>query len=261
MEGLRQKGWTLLTIMLILIASWRCNTVATLTGQGDNQVIYLRIPSRKTLEDLRMTKTEYITWFQTVLRDLCTGAGIIMKLEETWVSGILLEYGREFFVKGAQLERYPVEYITSLLSTSRVMGGFPVTLFANFCTRAVQDPLTSQLCLIKTFMASPRHRPHILRVATTLMKHTDPKMLIQDPLSLPINMPRQPENYIKDMITVGVPSLIKNKELLPLFGPEVGIRREELLTGLMRQPVLLPSFSLIPPNPPCWRETRCKSKG
>ncbi|ANQ45640.1 RNA-dependent RNA polymerase, partial [Orinoco virus] len=298
MEGLRQKGWTLLTILLILIASWKCNTVATLTGQGDNQVIYLRIPARKTLEDLKMTKHEYITWFQMVLRDLCTGAGITMKLEETWVSGILLEYGREFFLKGAQvssalkrisrvaseanqtipsingdlagvfstgmaaaqkdhhpvaaywttiveasftlqerfpeLARYPVEYLTALVSTSRILGGFPVTLFANFCTRSVQDPLTSQLCLIKTFLESPRHRPHMLKIATTLMSRADPKMLVQDPLSLPLRMPRQPENYIKDKITEGLPSLIKNRELIPLFGPEVEDRRQELLDDLMR---------------------------
>lgn len=37
MEGLRQKGWTLATILLILMASWKCGTIATLTGQGDNQ--------------------------------------------------------------------------------------------------------------------------------------------------------------------------------------------------------------------------------
>ncbi|KAJ2941434.1 hypothetical protein O0L34_g3646 [Tuta absoluta] len=103
MEGLRQKGWTLATIMLILLASWRCGTLATLTGQGDNQVIYLRIPKQRVLSDLQMTRDDYVQWFQETLRDLCTKAGITMKLEETWSSSILLEYGRQFFLRGAQV--------------------------------------------------------------------------------------------------------------------------------------------------------------
>lgn len=43
-EGLRQKGWTIITIMLINLVAERCNTSATLIGQGDNQVILIRIP-------------------------------------------------------------------------------------------------------------------------------------------------------------------------------------------------------------------------
>lgn len=46
---------------------------------------------------------EYVEWFQETLLDLCTKAGITLKLEETWVSSSLLEYGREFFFKGAQV--------------------------------------------------------------------------------------------------------------------------------------------------------------
>lgn len=45
LEGLRQKGWTLATILIILIAAYKCDTTASLLGQGDNQVIVLRIPS------------------------------------------------------------------------------------------------------------------------------------------------------------------------------------------------------------------------
>lgn len=103
MEGLRQKGWTLATLLLILVASWRCGTIATLTGQGDNQVIYLRLPKNVTLEGLRMTRHQYIAWFQETLLELCTKAGITLKLAETWVSTSLLEYSREFFFKGAQV--------------------------------------------------------------------------------------------------------------------------------------------------------------
>lgn len=304
MEGLRQKGWTLATLLLILVASWRCGTIATLTGQGDNQVIYLKLPNTATLEGLRMTRKQYISWFQETLLELCTKAGITLKLEETWVSTSLLEYGREFFFKGAQvsstlkrvsrmaseanqtipsfngdiagvfsagmgaaqkdhlpipsywctaleasimahdrfpeLRRYPVEYIVCLLSVPRSLGGWPITLFPNFCTRSVQDPLTCALHLARTLMKSPRHREHIARVATTRMKNSDPAMLIKDPQSIPLLLPRQPENYLKNKIAEGLPVLIKNKELKPLFAPEVSDKKKQLVEDLMR---------IVPCNP------------
>nr|UHR49719.1 MAG: RNA-dependent RNA polymerase [Hangzhou Nyamivirus 1] len=297
MEGLRQKGWTLATIMLILIASWRCGTIATLTGQGDNQVIYLRLPKRETLEGLRLTRSQYIRWYQTTLEELCTKAGITLKLEETWVSTSLLEYGREFFFKGAQvssaikrisrvaseanqtipsfngdisgifsagmgtaqkdhvphhaywttileasiamidrfpsLSKHPVEFRVALLSVTRTLGGWPITLFPQFCTRSVQDPLTCSLHLVRTLMKSPRHREHILRVATTRVRNPDPAMLIKDPQSLPLHMPRQPENYLKEKIAEGLPKIIVNKELKPLFAEEVEGHKTSLIGDLM----------------------------
>ncbi|CAG5001741.1 unnamed protein product [Parnassius apollo] len=51
LEGLRQKGWTLATILIILLAAHRCDTTASLLGQGDNQVIVLRIPSQRYLQE------------------------------------------------------------------------------------------------------------------------------------------------------------------------------------------------------------------
>lgn len=50
LEGLRQKGWMLATLLIILIASWTCGTSASLLGQGDNQVILLRIPRNHILK-------------------------------------------------------------------------------------------------------------------------------------------------------------------------------------------------------------------
>lgn len=230
--------------------------------------------------------------------------GITLKLEETWVSTSLLEYGREFFFKGAQvssalkrifrmaseanqtipsfngdiagvfsagtgasqkdhfpvpsywctileasimahdrfpvLKRYPVEYIMCLLTVPRTVGGWPITLFPNFCTRAVQDPLTCALHVKRTIMRSPRHREHILRIATTRMKQSDPTMLIKDPQSLPLVMPRQPENYLKNKIAEGLPAIIKNRELKPLFDPSVEEKKKQLVGDLM---------AIVPCNP------------
>lgn len=76
MEGLIQKGWTLTTLLLILIPSCECGTIATLTGQGDNQVYYISKANVATLEGLRMTRYQFIAWFQETLLDLRTKAGI-----------------------------------------------------------------------------------------------------------------------------------------------------------------------------------------
>ncbi|CAB3241750.1 unnamed protein product [Arctia plantaginis] len=252
---------------------------------------------RATLEGMRMTRHSYIKWFQETLLDLCTQAGITLKLEETWVSSSLLECGREFFFKGAQvssslkrisrisseanqtipsfnsdiagiystgmssaqkdhtpipsfwatvleasiaaherfpeLSRYPPEYISCLLSVPRTLGGWPITLFANFATRSIQDPLTTALHLVRTFLSSPRHRQHMVRIASTRMKTTDPTMLIKDPQSLPLVLPRQPENYLKSKIAEGLPSIIKNKELTPLFSPQMEENKQRLIGDLM----------------------------
>lgn len=55
LEGLRQKGWTLATILIILKAAHLCDTTASLLAQGDNQVIVLRIPSQNYLKERRLT--------------------------------------------------------------------------------------------------------------------------------------------------------------------------------------------------------------
>lgn len=44
-EGVRQKAWTLTTIMIIKIALEECNIKGEVTGQGDNQVIRVRLDS------------------------------------------------------------------------------------------------------------------------------------------------------------------------------------------------------------------------
>lgn len=81
LEGLRQKGWTLATILIILLASWMCGTSASLLGQGDNQVILLRIPPDEYLTKRSLSKDDYIKLYLKTLETLCIDAGIVIKLE------------------------------------------------------------------------------------------------------------------------------------------------------------------------------------
>lgn len=82
-------------------------------------------------------------------------------------------------------------------------------------------------------MKSPRHREYILRIATARMKESNPTMLIKDPQSLPLVMPRQPENYLKNKIAEGLSAIIKNRELKPLFEPTVEDKKDLLIGDLM----------------------------
>jgi len=90
-------------MLIILVASWRCGTSVSLLGEGDNQVILLRIPLSEYLQRRGLTHEDYIQLFLTILEDLCMKANIIIKLEETWHSRNLFEYSRKYHYKGAQV--------------------------------------------------------------------------------------------------------------------------------------------------------------
>ncbi|CAG4938070.1 unnamed protein product [Parnassius apollo] len=103
LEGLRQKGWTLASIMIILLAAYKCDTTASLLVQGDNQVIVLRIPSKQYLRERNLTPDEYTVQFLQVLEETCTKSGIVIKVPESWRSRRLLEFGRRYFLDGVQV--------------------------------------------------------------------------------------------------------------------------------------------------------------
>lgn len=277
LEGLRQKGWTLATLLIILIASWTCGTSASLLGQGDNQVILLRIPPQSYLDEKGMTKDDYIDSFLKVLQELCDQAGIVVKLEETWYARNLFEYSRKYHYKGAQvggcckritrlaseanqvisslsgdiagifstgiaaaaedntpMSSYfctieaclhlwsqnawmleePWEYTCCLLMVTRSLGGYPVTIYSQFCTRAVQDVLSTNLHLIKIIRADTILGKHISRVVNLdIDGRKDFLSLIKDLQSIPLNIPVQPENYIKRGVKRGLETFIVNKDV------------------------------------------------
>lgn len=103
LEGLRQKGWTLATILIILRAAHMCDTTASLLGQGDNQVIVLRIPSSTYLANRNLTSEQYTHQFLKVLEKVCIESGVVVKVPESWKSRRLMEYGRKYFMDGVQV--------------------------------------------------------------------------------------------------------------------------------------------------------------
>ncbi|UDL13960.1 MAG: RNA dependent RNA polymerase [Xiangshan Nyami-like virus] len=298
LEGLRQKGWTLLTILLILIASWRCGTSASLLGQGDNQVILLRIPPGDYLSRLQINKEGYIRQFLQVLEDLSTRIGIVIKLEETWWSSSLFEYSRRYHLNGAQvsgalkrvsrlaseanqvipslnsdlsglfstgasaaaedstpmyayyctiveaamrirqsnpwLKEKQWETTCCLLLITRTLGGYPITIYSQFCTRAVQDVLTSNLHLVRTASKDPLLGKEMRKLVNLNIRgKRDYLSLIKDPQSLPLVLPVQPENFIKREIKKGLTDFVENVDVKDLFSLSTEMSQDNLIHDLM----------------------------
>ncbi|UUW06592.1 VP1 [Cat Tien Hospitalitermes Lispi-like virus] len=107
-EGLRQKGWTLCTIGLLLLVESMTGLKSYIIGQGDNQVCKLMIPipdKYDTVESYIMSEQTEISHkidkFISTLKSLADSIGLHVKEEETWVGMDVLAYGKEILYKGA----------------------------------------------------------------------------------------------------------------------------------------------------------------
>lgn len=107
-EGLRQKGWTLCTIGLLLLVEASTGLKSYIIGQGDNQVCKLMIPVPEPFDSVESyicsgqeEITERIHCFSNILFTLAADIGLHVKLDETWVGMDILTYGKEILYKGA----------------------------------------------------------------------------------------------------------------------------------------------------------------
>lgn len=101
-EGLRQKGWTIWTVILILLAAEDFPITLRLMGQGDNQILREIFP-----EDLSSEKQEEVHFlFLARLNFILSQIGPPLKMEETWTSRDLFVYGKYLIFKGTPLPMY-----------------------------------------------------------------------------------------------------------------------------------------------------------
>ena len=56
--------------------------------------------------------------------------------------------------------------------------------------------------------------------------------LIKDPQSLPLRIPRQPENYIREIVRAGLSDIIINRDIKPLFTLDTTMARSQLVKDL-----------------------------
>nr|ATN96453.1 polymerase protein [Maize yellow striate virus] len=108
-EGLRQKGWTIFTVVLIAHVCDQLGIQHRLMGQGDNQVLMVTIHSKNARLcgiDSQASKNEISDKLKILIRRLqetfdCVG--LPLKPLETWISDIYFSYGKMPIYKGVPL--------------------------------------------------------------------------------------------------------------------------------------------------------------
>lgn len=164
-EGLRQKGWTLITIMLIQLAAEICSTTASLLGQGDNQVVLLKIPSEYDSMRHNMTEEGYVNNFVQVLSFYAEEAGIPIKPLETWQAHTLFEYSRRYHFQGAQVST-ALKKVSRLASEANqvipTLNGDISGMYSTGASAASEDVTPQaayQTTLIESLHVLRRHYP------------------------------------------------------------------------------------------------------
>ncbi|UAU42865.1 polymerase [Nasoule virus] len=98
LEGLRQKGWSLLNIILLERIARKRNTKIKLLAQGDNQVVCTSFRLTSVRDDQRARHiAEVLDQNRKIMEDIkvgTAGLGLIINQEETMVSTEYLNYGK-----------------------------------------------------------------------------------------------------------------------------------------------------------------------
>ncbi|UYL95609.1 MAG: RNA-dependent RNA polymerase [Zhangjiakou Rhabd tick virus 1] len=111
LEGLRQKGWTLLNLLIILRESKVRNTRVTVLAQGDNQVIntHYVLPDHLPPEELEVALRQVYKNNSEIMTAVVKGTkklGLKLNKEETMTSSEYLNYGKTPVIRG---KIYPLE--------------------------------------------------------------------------------------------------------------------------------------------------------
>lgn len=109
-EGLRQKGWTANTIGLLLLVLENTGVDCKIIGQGDNQVLKMRLPAKGLVdmgreEWIKANNNEINTQIDKVIKEISkisTDINLIVKETESWISDSVLIYGKEMWINGVQ---------------------------------------------------------------------------------------------------------------------------------------------------------------
>lgn len=98
-EGLRQKGWTLFSLMVLKHVAGEVGVRFRLIGQGDNQVFRVLYPKDQGIARARALHQEFTATLHRTLEQI----GPPSKQSETWASSSLFSYGKFLIYKGAPL--------------------------------------------------------------------------------------------------------------------------------------------------------------
>ncbi|CAG4957124.1 unnamed protein product [Parnassius apollo] len=121
------------------------------------------------------------------------------------------------------------EWMTVLLFMNRSVGGYPTVLIPQFAAHASQDTLSLGLSILKYALQNNLFRMEVhslLDISKPL--HVDHIQLIKDLGSIPLNLPPQPENMIRQRLREGLPTIVKNREMLAIFNTKAEAEEETL---------------------------------
>ncbi|WPV62696.1 MAG: RNA-dependent RNA polymerase [Wenzhou bat rhabdovirus 1] len=104
-EGLRQKGWSIVGALLLRKVSREFNQPFNLLIQGDNQVVILRYETELIPDDPEYKNeiNRLLDLTKSILNRICEVSGqigLITKKEETWIAYGLLIYGKYPILEG-----------------------------------------------------------------------------------------------------------------------------------------------------------------
>jgi hypothetical protein len=97
-EGMRQKGWTIVTQMWILDFAYTHRYWVHLIGQGDNQVILWR-PTQFHRRDIKAETKLFMERLTTYMETV----QLPLKPEESWFSRYLFQYNKESYYRRAHV--------------------------------------------------------------------------------------------------------------------------------------------------------------
>ncbi|UDL13998.1 MAG: RNA dependent RNA polymerase [Xiangshan rhabdo-like virus 4] len=169
-EGLRQKGWTLWTVIILKYIMQICNINAQLMGQGDNQVLICSYPASLSTEEIISTHKKFLATLEDFISDL----GPPLKREETWESTSLFMYGKFPIYKGCP-QPLSMKKLSRYMRSSNV--GFPTvdsslsSLSAGFFDASWMDFSLIIPCICYTF-----------EVINSLKLHLEMSVLSLNPL-------------------------------------------------------------------------------
>ncbi|WPV62811.1 MAG: RNA-dependent RNA polymerase [Wenzhou bat rhabdovirus 2] len=102
-EGLRQKGWTLLTIATLKEIADRHHVSMQLLGQGDNQVLCVKVNLLDRSDAAIRTAVSKFNSFRNEVFRTFDDLSLPIKSEETWSSSELFAYGKDLYYRGRRL--------------------------------------------------------------------------------------------------------------------------------------------------------------
>lgn len=169
-EGLRQKGWTIFTVVLIALVCDSMGIKYRLMGQGDNQVLIVTLYSHRAKifglhsEESSSEITATLYQLQCKLQEVFGSVGLPLKPLESWTSESFFSYGKFPIYRGVpcamSLKKISRIFFFSnedLMTIDNAMGS--ITSNAQSSVMADVHPIVSyiiakwqHICCVRIFM-------------------------------------------------------------------------------------------------------------